>query len=205
MLAGLALVGYGAGRFLTHQLVDIHKATSEILINQKEGTGVDAMMSGNGMSRNFNYFNDEVQNQLRILRSYDLVARAIDKIDDPIDHFLVGRIKETPVEAFGDLSVEVDLDAWESSATGKALDIFVLDASSYRLVFNATGHPKDQRTFEARFGEHLDEAGMSLLVNLKGVVARNTERLQAMTQQQFRLRIRNREQRIAQFRHLFCH
>ena len=39
MLLGLALVGYGAGRLVTHQLVDIHKATSELLVNQKRATG----------------------------------------------------------------------------------------------------------------------------------------------------------------------
>ena len=48
LLVGLAIVGYAGGRLVTHQMVDIHKATSEILVNQKESTGVDAMLGGRG-------------------------------------------------------------------------------------------------------------------------------------------------------------
>ena len=50
-----------------------------------------------GGSAQFGYYNDEVQNQLRVLRSYDLMGRAIDKIDDHVDYHLLGRIKESPV------------------------------------------------------------------------------------------------------------
>ena len=105
LLAVLAVAGYSAGRLVTHQMVDIHKATSEILVNQKESNGIDAMLGGRGGSRGFNYYNDDVQNQLRVLRSYDLVGRAIDKINDPIDHHLVGRIKEMPVAGFGAIDI----------------------------------------------------------------------------------------------------
>ena len=97
LLVGLAIVGYAGGRLVTHQMVDVHKATAEMLVNQKESTGVDAMLGARGGSRSFGYYNDEVQNQLRVLRSYDLVGRAIDKIDDHVDYHLVGRIKEMPV------------------------------------------------------------------------------------------------------------
>ena len=63
MLLGFAIVGYGSGRLVTHRMVDIHKATSELLVNQKENTGVDAMLGGRSVARNFSYYNDEVQNQ----------------------------------------------------------------------------------------------------------------------------------------------
>ena len=200
MLAGLALVGYGAGRFLTHQLVDIHKATSEILINQKEGTGVDAMMSGNGMSRNFNYFNDEVQNQLRVLRSYDLVGRAIDKISDHVDHYLVGRIKEMPVSGFSALDVEVDIDNFSPGLTGRAIDLFVVDAKTCRLVLNATGPEANQTIIEVPFGKRTTSAGLDMTVNITQELVRDAKRLEDAKAQHFRVRVKSRDQRIGQYR-----
>ena len=139
LLLGFAVVGYGAGRLVTHQMVDIHKATSELLVNQKESTGVDAMLGGRGVSRNFSYYNDEVQNQLRVLRSYDLVGRAIDKIGDHVDHHLVGRIKEMPVSGFGAIDVDVNVEGFEANMTGRAIDLFVVDATTCRVVLDATG------------------------------------------------------------------
>ncbi|MEC7476726.1 MAG: hypothetical protein VYD65_01735, partial [Bacteroidota bacterium] len=108
LLVGLAIAGYAGGRLVTHQMVDVHKATAEILVNQESTSSIESMLPGRGGSRGFSYYNDEVQNQLRVLRSYDLVGRAIDKIDDHVDHHLVGRIKEMPVAGFGAIDVEAN-------------------------------------------------------------------------------------------------
>ena len=111
MMLAFAGIGYGTGRLVTHQMVDIHRATSEILINQSEGSGVDAMLAGRSGVRSFNYYNDEVQNQLRVLRSYDLVGRAIDKIDDHVDH-LRGPHQEMPASGFGSIKIEANADGF---------------------------------------------------------------------------------------------
>ena len=200
MLLGLALVGYGAGRLVTHQLVDIHKATSELLINQKESTGVDAMMGARGVSRNFSYYNDEVQNQLRVLRSYDLVGRAIDKIADHVDCFYVGRVKETPAGQFGSLNVDVNIDGFAPGMTGRAIDLFVVDAKTCRLVLNATGPEVDQTTLEVPFGTRVTREGLDMTVTLNPDVASNADRLEGAKAQHFRIRVKNRDQRIGQYR-----
>ena len=200
LLVGLAIVGYAGGRLVTHQMVDIHKATSEILVNQKESTGVDAMLGGRGGSRAFSYYNDEVQNQLRVLRSYDLVGRAIDKIADHVDHHLVGRIKEMPVAGFGALDVEANIDGFSPAMTGRAIDLFVLDAQRCRLVLDATAREDEQVTVEARFGERITAHGIDLVVRLDDDVARDAARLEGAAAQHFRIRVKTRAQRIGQYR-----
>ena len=200
LLLGFAVVGYGAGRLVTHQMVDIHKATSELLVNQKESTGVDAMLGGRGVSRNFSYYNDEVQNQLRVLRSYDLVGRAIDKIGDHVDHHLVGRIKEMPVSGFGAIDVDVNVEGFEANMTGRAIDLFVVDATTCRVVLDATGAEDEQITFEALFGERIQKHGVDMVVRLDDGVAGDSERLQSAASQHFRIRVKTRAQRIGQYR-----
>jgi len=200
LLLGFAAVGYGAGRLVTHQMVDIHKATSELLINQKESTGVDAMLGGRGVSRNFSYYNDEVQNQLRVLRSYDLVGRAIDKIGDHVDHHLVGRIKEMPVSGFGAIDVDVNVESFEANMTGRAIDLFVVDATTCRVVLDATGAEDEQITFEALFGERIQKHGVDMVVRLNDGAAGDSERLQSAASQHFRIRVKTRAQRIGQYR-----
>ena len=200
LLLGFAVVGYGAGRLVTHQMVDIHKATSELLVNQKESTGVDAMLGGRGVSRNFSYYNDEVQNQLRVLRSYDLVGRAIDKIGDHVDHHLVGRIKEMPVSGFGAIDVDVNVEGFEANMTGRAIDLFVVDATTCRVVLDATGAEDEQIAFEALFGERIQKHGVDMVVRLDDGAAGDAERLQSAASQHFRIRVKTRAQRIGQYR-----
>ena len=200
LLLGFAVVGYGVGRLVTHQMVDIHKATSELLVNQKESTGVDAMLGGRGVSRNFSSYNDEVQNQLRVLRSYDLVGRAIDKIGDHVDHHLVGRIKEMPVSGFGAIDVDVNVGGFAANMTGRAIDLFVVDATTCRVVLDATGAEDEQITFEALFGERIQKHGVDMVVRLDDGVAGDSERLQSAASQHFRIRVKTRAQRIGQYR-----
>ena len=200
LLVGLAIVGYAGGRLVTHRMVDVHKATSEMLVNQKESTGVDAMLGARGGNRGFSYYNDEVQNQLRVLRSYDLVGRAIDKIDDHVDHHLVGRIKEMPVAGFGAIDVEANIDGFSPAMTGRAIDLFVLDAQRCRLELNATASEDSLTTLVARFGERVTEGGIDLVVRLNDDVARNAARLEGAAAQHFRIRVKTRGMRIGQYR-----
>ena len=200
MLLGFAIVGYGSGRLVTHRMVDIHKATSELLVNQKENTGVDAMLGGRSVARNFSYYNDEVQNQLRVLGSYDLVGRAIDKIDDHVDYHLVGRIKEMPVSRFGALDIEANVEGFAENMAGHAIDLFVLDATTCRVVLDATEAEDNQISFEALFGERIQKHGVDMVVRLDDGVAGDADRLQSAANQHFRIRVKTRAQRIGQYR-----
>ena len=200
MLLGFAIVGYGSGRLVTHRMVDIHKATSELLVNQKENTGVDAMLGGRSVARNFSYYNDEVQNQLRVLGSYDLVGRAIDKIGDHVDYHLVGRIKEMPVSRFGALDIEANVEGFAENMAGHAIDLFVLDATTCRVVLDATESEDNQISFEALFGEHIQKHGVDMVVRLDDGVAGDADRLQSAANQHFRIRVKTRAQRIGQYR-----
>ena len=200
MLLGFAIVGYGSGRLVTHRMVDIHKATSELLVNQKENTGVDAMLGGRSVARNFSYYNDEVQNQLRVLGSYDLVGRAIDKIGDHVDYHLVGRIKEMPVSRFGALDIEANVEGFAENMAGHAIDLFVLDATTCRVVLDATEAEDNQISFEALFGERIQKHGVDMVVRLDDGVAGDADRLQSAANQHFRIRVKTRAQRIGQYR-----
>ena len=200
MLLGFAIVGYGSGRLVTHRMVDIHKATSELLVNQKENTGVDAMLGGRSVARNFSYYNDEVQNQLRVLGSYDLVGRAIDKIGDHVDYHLVGRIKEMPVSRFGALDIEANVEGFAENMAGHAIDLFVLDATTCRVVLDATEAEDNQIAFEALFGERIQKHGVDMVVRLDDGVAGDANRLQSAATQHFRIRVKTRAQRIGQYR-----
>ena len=193
-------MGYGSGRLVTHRMVDIHKATSELLVNQKENTGVDAMLGGRSVARNFSYYNDEVQNQLRVLGSYDLVGRAIDKIGDHVDYHLVGRIKEMPVSRFGALDIEANVEGFAENMAGHAIDLFVLDATTCRVVLDATEAEDNQIAFEALFGERIQKHGVDMVVRLDDGVAGDANRLQSAATQHFRIRVKTRAQRIGQYR-----
>ena len=194
----LAVVGYGIGRLVTHQQVDQYNATSEILLNQGGGGNDLQGMSNARATSMWGSFLDETRNQLRILKSYDLVGRSIDKINDPLDLFLVGRLKELPVGGFSALQIEVEPRAFASNMLGRSLDIFVQSPSTYKILFEE----KDGVIVEiaARFGDLVTAQGLNISVQLDPKTKNDKSSLEAAISQHFRIRVYNRNQRISQYR-----
>ena len=193
----LAVVGYGIGRIVTHRQVDQYKATSEILLNQGGGDGLMGMSNARATPM-WGSFLDETRNQIRILKSYDLVGRSIDKINDPLDLFLVGRLKELPVGGFSAINIEVEPIAFAPNMLGRALDIFVQSPSTYKIVFEES----DGVIIEiaARFGDLVTAQGLNMSIQLENQTKNDKASLDAAISQHFRIRVYNRNQRISQYR-----
>ena len=105
-----------------------------------------------------------------------------------------------PVEGFGAIDIEVDMEEWDADMAGAAIDLFVLDAQRYRMVLRATQPQSNQVALEATFGQRVQKEGIALTVRLDPDVARSAERLEAATLQHFRIRVKTRDQRIGQYR-----
>ena len=121
------------------------------------------------------------------------MGRAIDKIADHVDHHLRGRIKEMPVDGFAALDVEVNIDGFAPGMTGRAIDLFVVDAKTCRLVLNATGPEADQTTLEVPFGTRVTKEGLDMTVTSEPGRGGQCRPLEDAKAQHFRIRVKNRE------------
>ena len=84
--------------------------------------------------------------------------------------------------------------------TGTAIDLFIMDAQTCRIVLNATLPGADQIRFEVPFGEPISKHGVDLVVRLNDDIARDAAKLESATAQHFRIRVQSRDQRIGQYR-----
>ena len=140
---GLAIVGYAGGRLVTHQMVDMHRATAEILVNQESSSSIEPCSLTRGGSRSFSYYNDEVQtNFASCVPTTWWVAPSI-KLTTTWT-ITVGRIKESPLPDSQPSRSEVRPEGFSPEHGGTAIDLFVLDAQRCRIVLNATDSEDDQ-------------------------------------------------------------
>ena len=194
----LAVVGYGIGRLVTHRQVDQYRATSEILLNQGGSVNDLQGMSNARATAMWGSYLDETRNQIRILQSYDLIGRSIDKINDPLDLFLVGRLKELPVGGFSALNIKVEPGAFSNDMLGRSLDIFIQSSSTYKITYEE----RDGVIIEiaARFGDLVTAHGLHISIQLENQTRSDKASLEAAISQHFRIRVYNRNQRISQYR-----
>ena len=192
LLPGLA---YGYARFVTHKQLDQYGARTEILLEQKdEYDKAREIMEGVVRTR-FQRQGPDIANQVRILKSRDLVARAVADLDHNITYFIVGRVRALPVGGLSGVEVEAFPEQFSGSALGADFDLDVLDGNAYRLTANL----HDGRIYagEHGFGEEVQTGDFRLIIR-KAESGRGTIE-QAMAQGQ-RFQVRSDNQIIGQYR-----
>ena len=192
LLPGLA---YGYARFVTHKQLDMFGAQTEILLEQKDEYDKAREIMEGVVSRRFQRQGPDIANQIRVLKSRDLVAKAVGDLDHNITYFIVGRVRSLPVGGLSGVEVQAFPDQFSSAALGANFDLKVLDDQSYALTVNLGGDRV--YTAEHAFGEEVQTGDFRIVIN-RAENGRGTIE-QAIAQGQ-RFQVRNDNQIIGQYR-----
>lgn len=125
-----ALVAY----FYTHRLTDYYGASTQILL--KSGEDLDYQSQVYSRLAGFSNYVD-ITNQKRVLTSYDLISKVLEKLDYDVTYYVVGRVKTIPGNSLE--PVDVHLDHVQNSILGQRIDLQILDAERYELAFELGG------------------------------------------------------------------
>ena len=192
LLPGLA---YGYARFVTHKQLDMFGAQTEILLEQKDEYDKAREIMEGVVSRRFQRQGPDIANQIRVLKSRDLVAKAVGDLDHNITYFIVGRVRSLPVGGLSGVEVQAFPDQFSSAALGANFDLKVLDDQTYALTVNLGGDRV--YTAEHAFGEEVQTGDFRIVIN-RAENGRGTIE-QAIAQGQ-RFQVRNDNQIIGQYR-----
>ncbi|MBK7102963.1 MAG: hypothetical protein IPH63_14435 [Flavobacteriales bacterium] len=91
----------------SYKLPDIYGASTQILLKDQDSYDYqNQMFRGLGYVQSYS----DIVNQKRVLTSYDLVDRTLDKLDFDISYYIVGRFKTS--EVYGTLPFVVHRTCW---------------------------------------------------------------------------------------------
>jgi len=125
-----AIVSY----IYTYRLPDIYAAKTEIMIKSQESSMMESSLVGttNPYARVYQQYGN-MQDQKRVIKSYDLVAQAISKLDLGVSYFIVGRLKTT--EQFQNPSFTIKPTSINSFLYEYPIDFKILDQDTYRISY----------------------------------------------------------------------
>ena len=195
LLLLLPALAYGYARFITHQQLDQYGARAEVLLEEKDEYDKAREMLEGVISRRFQRKGPDIANQVRILKSRDLVAKAVRDLDHNITHFIVGRVRALPVGGLSGVEIEAWPEQFSNNALGVDFDLEVIDNERYRLR-------TELRNGQIYEGEHqfynVVQTGDFKLAIRRASDGRGSIQ-QAIAQGQ-RFQVRNDEQIIRQYR-----
>ncbi len=151
------MLAYLLGYVYTYRLPNVYGARAELLLKSTDTYDYqDKIYKGLGA---YGVYMD-VQNQIRILSSRDLIGEVIDKININTSYFIVGRIKKNEVFETGPFRSVVNVH--DESLYEKLIKIEILDTLRYKLVYAKDG---GQEEIVHRFDKELktDDFDLTLI------------------------------------------
>jgi len=119
----------------TYRLPNIYAAKTEIMIKSQESSMVESNLVGasNPYARIYQQYGN-MQDQKRVITSYDLAEKAIKKLDLGVSYFIVGRLKTT--EQFHNTPFFIKVHSVNNSMYEIPVDFKILNAEEYSLTFD---------------------------------------------------------------------
>jgi len=118
----------------TYRLPNIYAAKTEIMIKSQESSMVESNLVGNAnpYARIYQQYGN-MQDQKRVLTSYDLTENTLKKLDLGVSYFIVGRLKST--EQFNSTPFLVKLKSVNGYLYEKPIDFKIIDKFTYSFSF----------------------------------------------------------------------
>lgn len=134
IIIAIPLFAYAVGYVYTYRLTNIYGARAELLLKSNETYDYqDPIYKGLGA---YGVYMD-VQNQIRILNSRDLIGEVIDKINIGTSYYVVGRIKR--VEVFETLPFKSTVIVQNEQLYEVPIQVTILNKDQYSIVYQSGG------------------------------------------------------------------
>jgi len=188
------ILSWGAGYLFSYKITDIYGAKTQILLKATNQVNTSSIISDNaspffgGTGQSF----IDNSNEIRVIQSYDLIKRALDRLDDYVSYFLVGRIRTN--ELYEGVPFKVKVFEVNPQLFEQHIRFKILDEKHFSLTYLKKG--KDEIT-SGLFGKELIEPGFHLLV--LPTAALNPSSIEGLSKLDYLVQIHDRESMVYKF------
>ncbi len=189
ILVFIPLIAYGVGYVYTYRLTNIYGAKSELLLKSNETYDYqDPIYKGLGA---YGIYRD-VQNQIRILNSRDLVGEVIDKINIATSYYVVGRIKK--VEVFETLPFKSKVTVLNDHLYEIPIQIAILNENEYSMTYQMLG---TEITMVNEFDKEVSTADFNLVLERRYEL--DSENVEALKESNYEIVFHSRNYLISKY------
>lgn len=160
ILGGISLI---IGNFYVYKLDKIYASSSSLLLKSNEDYNPGSIISDNGKyyGNTGKTFIDN-SNEIRVLKSQDLIEKALLRLDFEVSYFLVGRVRTT--EVYSGVPFSVKLYNLNNQLYEQKMKFHVLSKKQYEITYSIDDK---ELKVTGNFDEELENPHMHILVTAK--------------------------------------
>ncbi|MEO7082515.1 MAG: Wzz/FepE/Etk N-terminal domain-containing protein, partial [Flavobacteriales bacterium] len=173
----------------SYKIPDVYGASTQILL--KEKTSYDYQSQ---VFKNIGYVNSygDIVNQKRVLTSYDLIDRTLNKLDFEVSYYIIGRFKTTQV--YANLPFTVHVQVLNNKLYERPFDLHIADAQSFTISYDA-----GQGVVTKKFPFNTDIADEDFTLRVKPNVDLRPSTLEKYTTSDYRFIRHKRERQVSKY------
>jgi capsular exopolysaccharide synthesis family protein len=185
-------IAYAIAYYFTHKMADIYAAKTEILLKSAETYEYQQQIY-----KEVGYYQayNDITNQKRILASYDLVNKALEKLPFNVSYYLVGRVRVKKVDRFEAFTVWADYDRFNRLLLNQPFNVKILDMDHYSISFDFNGAVQT-KTYP--FGELVED--VNYVIRLERNKFFNEETFESIKKQDFQFRIHHPDYLVKKYK-----
>ena len=177
--------------FQSHKMPDIYGASAEILLKSNDSYNYQSKIYSS-----VGYYSvlQDINNQIRAIKSKDLIGRVIDKLDFNVSYFIVGRIRTAQVSNFGSLIVECPWEKLNARLYNTPIFIKVINREKYQISYELRGLKFFK---ELKFGEQFNDPRMQLKITIANGIY--PEEFETIMEQTYKFVVMSKDQLVNKY------
>jgi len=154
------IVSYVLGYFYTYKLTNIYQASTQLLINIKDFYDKNIISEENMYSSAYTTYIDN-SNQIRVIKSYDIMEETIDRLKDvlQVSYYIKGKVRTT--EQFSGMPFNIKVNNINPAFYEIPIQFKILNYASYELRIPSKDGEIIKKGF---FDKELIDTDLNLLV-----------------------------------------
>lgn len=128
-------VFYAVGIFYAYRLITVYSASTEFLLQTEDTYYKNNVLNDAGF---YTHYMDN-SNETRIIQSYDLASKVVDKLIDrlQVSYFIVGKVRTT--EQFAGMPFNIRVNSLNPGYFEQVFDFRIIDFNNYEISYTEGG------------------------------------------------------------------
>jgi len=160
IILSFAAVGYIIGYFYAYRLPDIYAAQTQLLLKSNDQLNSQSIITPSyGSFGSYQGYVDNY-NEIRVIQSYDLIKKVVDKLNINVSYFIEGRLRKT--EVYSSVPFKITPYYLNSGFYEKEIDFSIIDTHHFRISYLKG---EDTYSQDGSFGDDFINSDMKLHVS----------------------------------------
>jgi len=130
----LVVISGAAGQLYSYKQTDVYAAKCQIFLKSNNNINTSSIISDNFYGGG-TYIDNS--NEMRVISSYDLVKKVLDRLDFDVSYFIVGRIRT--VELADGMPFKVKMYSLNSALYEQQIKLKILDVNRFEISYKKNG------------------------------------------------------------------